>query len=143
MAYGKFERYYKAKRDAKKSIEKEKTIYEAIKAEPELAPKSVKLATRSIVFSVLSMVAVILTALGIYLIASQPFEQILLKIILIPAVIITCFYFMVFFFVKAVVNLVFQFRLNKTRRAWVAFALLFLPAILFIVSIILLVGILI
>lgn len=141
MAYGKFERYYKAKNEAKKTIKKEQTIYEAIKEDPELAPKSKKFATRSIVFSLLCMLSVALTALGIYLIIAQPIEQIFLKIILIPAVIITCSYLIIFFFVKSLINLIYQFRLNKNPRTWVALTLIIFPAILFIVATFILVAI--
>ena len=87
------------------------------------------------------MLSVALTALGIYLIIAQPIEQIFLKIILIPAVIITCSYLIIFFFVKSLINLIYQFRLNKNPRTWVALTLIIFPAILFIVATFILVAI--
>ena len=58
-----------------KGIEKDRAIYEAIKQETELAPKSKKCAVRSIMFSVLMYVLIGVTFLAIYLLWKNPMNS--------------------------------------------------------------------
>ena len=90
----------------RKSIEKEYATYEAIKAEPELAPVSKKLGTRSIMFSIFTFLTVALAIVGYYLLFTffDP-TQIILGILIGIALGVAAIVFVVLFFVKASVIL--------------------------------------
>ena len=125
----------------RKSIEKEYATYEAIKAEPELAPVSKKLGTRSIMFSVFTFLTVVLAVVGYYLLFTffDP-TQIFLGILIGIAIGVAAIVLVVLFFVKALYCLILQFRLNKKATTWVALGLLIVPALLFVAAIIIIIG---
>ena len=124
-----------------KSMAKELEIYEAIKQEPELAPVSKRMATRSIMFSAFTFLTVILAVVGYYLIFTKLDPvQIFLGIVLGIAIGVLGLYFIVLFFIKALYCLILQFRLNKKPITWVALSLIIIPALLFIVAILLIIG---
>ena len=124
-------------KDGRRLRKKEEAIFNAIKEQPDLVPVSKKLATRSIVFSLLSMVTVILAIVGVHLainhLATDNLLTTLLLVIPVGAILV---YLFAFFVAKAIICLIYQFRLNKKSHTWVALALVILPAILLVVGII-------
>lgn len=120
---------------------KEEDIYNAIKDQPDLVPVSKKLATRSIVFSVLSILTVIIALVGAYFLLSpamaENFLTSLLILIVGGAILV---YLFAIFVIKAIVCLIYQFRLNKKAHTWVALAFLILPVIVLIIGIIIIIG---
>ena len=125
----------------RKSLEKERVTYEAIKENAELAPVSKKMGTRSIMFSMFTVLTVALAILGYYLLftVTDP-TQIILWVLLGIALGVAAIVLVILFFVKAVYCLILQFRLNKTKTTWIALSLIILPALLFIVAVILIIG---
>ncbi len=123
-----------------RSLQKEKDTYEAIKEETDLAPVSKKMGTRSIMFSMLTVLTVALTILGYYLLFQMLPSAVFLSIFLGIALGVVAIVLVVLFFVKAVYCLVLQFKLNKTKHTWIAFSLIILPALLFILAILIIIG---
>lgn len=130
-------KFIQRQQEARLMRKKEKSIYEAIKEQPDLAAKSKKLATRSIVFSCLSILMVILGVGGLFLI----FNLIEPKSIF--TTITICFllgglliYLFFLFFIKSFICLNYQFKLNKTPITWVALAFIILPALVLVVVIV-------
>jgi len=125
----------------RKSLEKERVTYEAIKENAELAPVSKKMGTRSIMFSMFTVLTVALAILGYYLLftVADP-TQIILWVLLGIALGVAALVLVILFFVKAVYCLILQFRLNKSKTTWTALALVILPAILFILAVIIIIG---
>ena len=125
----------------RKSLEKERVTYEAIKENAELAPISKKMGTRSIMFSMFTVLTVALAILGYYLLftVTDP-TQIILWVLLGVALGVAALVLVILFFVKAVYCLILQFRLNKSKTTWTALALVIFPAILFIVAVIIIIG---
>ena len=123
-------------RDGQRLRKKEEAIYNAIKEKPDLAPVSKKLATRSIVFSVLSIVTIVLSLVGVYLALTKlSGENILGTLLLAIPVGAVAIYLIALFIIKAIISLVYQFKLNKKAHTWWALALVILPAIVLIVGI--------
>ena len=120
---------------------KEEDIYNAIKEQPDLVPVSKKLATRSIVFSILSMLTVIIALVAVYFLLSpamaENFLTSLLVLIIGGAILV---YLFATFIIKAIICLIYQFRLNKKAHTWVALAFLILPVIVLIIGIIIIIG---
>ncbi len=115
---------------------KELAIYNAIKEQPELAPKSKKLGTRSIMFSCFSILTLIVAIIGAYLMFSIAKPSSIFTIITIGLIgggIVVYLFFL--FFVKALNALIYQFKLNKTAISWVALCFILLPAIVLVIAI--------
>ena len=126
-------------RDGRRLRKKEEAIYNAIKEQPDLVPVSKKLATRSIVFSILSMLMVIIAIIGAHLaITKLSHENLLTTLLLIIPVGAILVYLFAFFVAKAIICLIYQFKLNKKPHTWWALALVILPAILLVIGIIIL-----
>lgn len=127
-------------RESKKAAVKEFNIYQAIKEDPELAPRSKKLATRSIMFSCFALLTLIIAIVGCYLLItkSQVYDIlfVILGIIGISAVAIIL---LVNFIVRAIRSLVYQFKLNKTPITWVALSIVIFPALLAVAGVAILV----
>ena len=117
-----------------KGIEKDRAIYEAIKQETELAPKSKKCAVRSIMFSVLMYVLIGVTFLAIYLLWKNPMNAIL-NIVLTVVLAIIMLYSIVACYIRSIINLINQFRLNKKAHTWIALVMAIIPTLLVIVAI--------
>lgn len=117
-----------------KGIEKDRAIYEAIKQETELAPKSKKCAVRSIMFSILMYVLIGATFLAIYLLWKNPMNA-FLNIFLTVILAIIMLYSIVACYIRSIINLIHQFRLNKKAHTWIALVMAIIPTLLVIVAI--------
>lgn len=132
-----FNKAVQREQEAKLLRRKELAIYNAIKEQPNLVPKSKKLGTRSIMFSCFSILTLIVSIFGAYLLFNitqnlSVFAMITICVIGGPIVI----YLFFLFFVKALNALIYQFKLNKTAISWVALFFIILPAIVLVVALI-------
>jgi len=116
-----------------KGIEKDRAIYEAIKQEPELAPKSKKCAVRSIMFSLIMYAIIGVTFVIIYFLWKNPFNA-FLNIFLTIILAIIMLYSIVACYIRSIINLVNQFRLNKKAHTWIALVMAIIPTLLVIVA---------
>lgn len=114
---------------------REQSIYEAIKEQPDLAPKSKKLATRSITFSILSLLMVVI-AIGIAFAFTSNLlsEKFFLMFLIAILGGIVCVVLFIVFYIKSITSLVYQFKLNKTPITWTALAFCIVPTIIFVVG---------
>ena len=117
-----------------KGIEKDRAIYEALKQETELAPKSKKCAVRSIMFSVLMYVLIGATFLAIYFLWKNPINA-FLNIFLTVILAIFMLYSIVACYIRSIINLVNQFRLNRKAHTWVALVMAIIPTLLVIIAV--------
>jgi len=123
-----------------KGIEKDRAIYEALKQEPELAPKSKKCAVRSIMFSLLMYGLIIVAFLGIYFLWKYNLEAVFFNIFITIVISVGLLYAIVACYIRSIINLINQFRLNKKAHTWIALVMAIIPTLLVILAIILLVG---
>lgn len=113
---------------------KDRSIYEAIKEQPDLAPVSKKLATRSIVFSILSLACVVISLLVTIAFfgglgkTGRFFSNVIVTII-VDFVLLVMF---LIFYAKSIYALQYQLLLNKCKRAKVAIALAVFPSLLLV-----------
>lgn len=122
--------------------EKDVELFEAIKAEPELAPKSKKLGVRSLVFSLIFLFIIAATVGGIALILNFMIESsVLFGIILIVLLVFVAFYTTIALYIRAFRLMILQFKLNKTAISWVAMVFSILPTLIVIVMILIFVSV--
>lgn len=118
-----------------KGVQKDRDIYCVLKEEPELAPKSKKCAVRSIIFSLLVYVLIAVTATIIYCLWKfnplNPFFNIFATV----ALLVGMLYLIVACYIRSIINLINQFRLNKKAHAWVALVMAILPTVIVIIAI--------
>lgn len=116
---------------------KDLELYEAIKAEPELAPKSKKLGVRSLTFSLIFMFVIAAAVGGIALILNFYIENhVIFGILLIILCVVVAFYTTIVLYIRAFRLMLLQFRLNKTAISWVAMVFSLLPTLIVIVMVI-------
>ncbi len=118
-----------------KGIQKDRDIYYAIKEDQELAPKSKKCAVRSILFSVLTFVSIAVAAVAIYLLWKYAMFNPIMVLVFTILILIAVLYVIIACYVRAIINLIHQFRLNRKAHTWIAFVLAILPTILFVLAV--------
>lgn len=124
-----------------KQHDKDVELYDAIKAETELAPKSKKLGVRSLTFSLIFLFVIAAAVGGIALILKYMMDtRIFLGIILIIIIVIVAFYTTIVLYIRAFRLMILQLKLNKTPIGWVALAFAILPTIVVIAMIFLFVA---
>ncbi len=116
-----------------KGVQKDRDIYEALKQEPELAPKSKKCAVRSIMFSLIMYAIIGVTFVIIYFLWKNPLNA-FLNIFLTIILAIIMLYSIVACYIRSIINLVNQFRLNKKAHTWIALVMAIIPTLLVIVA---------
>lgn len=117
-------------------------LYNAIKAETELAPKSKKLGVRSLTFSLIFMLIIGVAIGGIALILNFMMESsTLFGIVLIVLIGLVAIYTTLALYIRAFRLMILQFKLNKHPIRWVALVLSILPTIVVIVMVIILVSV--
>lgn len=132
----KFNQYVQREQEARLLRKKELSIFNAIKEQPDLVPKSKKLGTRSIMFSCLCILTLIIAIVGAYFIFSIAQPSSILTIITVAIIGGGLSIYLFFlFFVKALICLIYQFKLNKTAISWVALCFILLPAIVLVIGI--------
>lgn len=139
---GVFNKAVQREQEARLLRRKELAIFNAIKEQPELVPKSKKLGTRSIMFSCFGILTLIIAIVGAYFIFSIAEPSSIFTIITIAIIgggLSVYLFFL--FFVKALICLIYQFKLNKTAISWVALCFILLPAIVLIFGILTLITI--
>ena len=117
-----------------KGIQKDRDIYEVLKQEKELAPKSKKCAVRSIMFSLLMYVLIGATFVAIYFLWKNPLNA-FLNIFLTIFLAVIMLYSIVACYIRSIINLVNQFRLNKKAHTWIALVMAIIPTLLVIVAV--------
>lgn len=116
---------------------KDLEIYEAIKAEPGLAPKSKKLGVRSLTFSLIFMFIIAAAVGGIALIIKFMMDtHLFLGLLLILLIVVVAFYTTIVLYIRAFSLMLLQFKLNKTAISWVALAFAALPTLIVILMVI-------
>ena len=118
-----------------KGVQKDRYIYEALKQEQELAPKSKKCAVRSIVFSLLIYVLIAVTFTVIYCLWKFSLQNAILNIVLTIVLSVTMLYLIVACYIRSIINLIHQFRLNKKAHTWIALVIAIFPLVLVILAI--------
>jgi len=118
-----------------KGIQKDRDIYNALKQETELAPKSKKCAVRSIVFSILMYVIIGVTFGALFLMWKYNFQNALFNIFMTVILAVVMLYLLVACYIRSIINLVNQFRLNKKAHAWIALVMAIIPTLVFIVAV--------
>lgn len=132
---GVFNKAVQREQEARILRKKELAIFNAIKEQPDLAPKSKKLGTRSIMFSCFSILTLIIAIVGAYFIFSVTEPSSIFTIITIAIIGGgLAIYIFFLFFVKALISLIYQFKLNKTAISWVALVFILLPAIVLVIG---------
>ena len=118
--------------------ERDVELYEAIKAEPGLAPKSKKLGVRSLTFSLIFLFIIAAAVVGVALILNYFIaSNILFGLIIIVMIVVVAFYTTIVLYIRAFRLMILQFKLNKTAISWVAMVFSILPTIIVIVLILL------
>lgn len=134
---GVFNRAVQREQEARLLRRKELAIFNAIKEQPDLAPKSKKLATRSIMFSCFGILTLIIALVGAYFIFTMAEPSSIFTIITIAIIGGGLSIYLFFlFFIKALISLIYQFKLNKTAISWIALCFILLPAIVLVFGII-------
>jgi len=123
-----------------KGVQKDRAIYETLKQETELAPKSKKCAVRSIVFSLLTYVIIGVTFAIVYCMWKYNYMNVIGNIIITVVLCIGMLYLLIACYIRSIINLIHQFRLNKKAHTWVAFVMAILPTLLFVLAVLLVVG---
>lgn len=123
-----------------KGVQKDRAIYEALKQETELAPKSKKCAVRSIVFSLLTYVIIGVTFAIVYCMWKYNYMNVIGNIIITVVLCIGMLYLLIACYIRSIINLIHQFRLNKKAHTWIAFVMAILPTLLFVLAVLLVVG---
>ncbi|MCH5142754.1 MAG: hypothetical protein J1G07_03480 [Clostridiales bacterium] len=116
--------------------ERDVELYEAIKAEPGLAPKSKKLGVRSLTFSLIFLFIIAAAIGGIALILLYMMDyNIFLGLFLIIAIVVIGFYVTIVMYIRAFRLMILQFKVNKTAISWVAMVFTILPTLIVAVMI--------
>lgn len=124
-----------------KQHDKDIELYDAIKAEPELAPKSKKLGVRSLTFSLIFLFVIAAAVGGIALILKYMMDtRIFFGIILIIIIAIVAFYTTIVLYIRAFRLMILQLKLNKTPIGWVALVFSILPTVVVIAMILIFVS---
>lgn len=132
----KFNQFVQREQEARLLRKKELSIFNAIKEQPDLVPKSKKLGTRSIMFSCFCILTLIIAIAGAYFIFSIAQPSSILTIITIAIIGGGLSIYLFFlFFIKALICLIYQFKLNKTAISWVALCFILLPALVLVIGI--------
>jgi len=118
-----------------KGVQKDRDIYEALKQEKELAPKSKKCAVRSIMFSLLIYVLIVVTFASIYCLWKFNLEKVIFNIVLTIVLGVTMLYAIVACYIRSIINLIHQFRLNKKAHTWIALVISIFPLILVVTAV--------
>ena len=125
-----------------KQHDKDVELYNAIKAEPELAPRSKKLGVRSITFSLIFFAILAAAVGGIALIIEYLMPtNVFFGLILIILLAVVAFYTVVALYIRAFRLMILQLKLNKTAISWVAMVLSIIPTLIIIVLIIMYISI--
>ena len=118
--------------------EKDVELYEAIKDEPGLAPKSKKLGVRSLTFSLIFLFVIAAAVIGVILVINYLLpSNILLGLIAAIAIVVVAFYITIVLYIRAFRLMILQLKLNKTAIGWVALVFSILPTLIVVVMIIL------
>jgi len=118
-----------------KGVQKDRDIYETLKQEKELAPKSKKCAVRSIVFSLLIYVLLIVAFAGIYFLWKYNLQKAVFNIVLTIVIGVVLLYLIVACYIRSIINLINQFRLNKKAHTWIALVIAILPTALVAIAV--------
>ena len=121
---------------------KDVELYEAIKAEPGLAPKSKKLGVRSLTFSLIFLLIIAAAVVGEILVISYLLPtNILFGLIVAILIVVVAFYTTIVLYIRAFRLMILQFKLNKTAISWVALVFSVLPTLIVVLMIIIYISI--
>lgn len=122
---GTFNHYYRR-------YKKDLGLFEAIKAEPELAPVSKKLGVKSLILSIISMLIMGAGVGVIYWLTTIFSEHVFVAIIGIILAIAVMLTILIEVYIRAFRFLRWQFKLNKKPIAWIALVAIIVPSIVVI-----------
>ena len=118
-----------------KGVQKDRDIYVELKEHPELVPKSKKCAVRSMIFSLLTYVILIVAFAVIYLLWKYNTLNWIFNLVATIVITFGSLYILVACYIRSIINLIHQFRLNKRVHTWIALVMAIIPTLLTVVAV--------